>query len=87
MKRTIIAALGGTIVAAGLGFAAAAPAQAAPCSYFGSTPSPGICGAPSISGGIANAKKNLKDNFNVSTSLNNLGHALTHGVGTDDPPA
>lgn len=86
MKKTMIAAMGGTIVAAGLGFAAA-PAQAAPCSYFGSTPSPGICGAPSISGGITNAKKNLNANFNVGSALGNLGQALTHGVGTDDPPA
>lgn len=86
MKKAIIAAVGGAAVAAALGFAAA-PAQAAPCSYFGDQPSDGICGAPSISGTIGNAKKNLQDNFNVGSALNNLGYNLTHGVGTDDPAA
>jgi hypothetical protein len=81
MKRAVIAAVAGLGVAAGIGLAA--PAQAAPCSYFGDKPSSGICGVPGVSGTIANAQKNLQNNFSVSNALKNLGFALTHGVGSD----
>jgi hypothetical protein len=83
MKKTvtIIAGIAGAAVAAGIGMAA--PAQAGPCSYFnGGTPDKSICGVPNINDSIANARKNLQNNFNPQTALNNLQHAITHGVGT-----
>jgi hypothetical protein len=79
MKKSIIATL--TIVA---GIGLAAPAQAAPCAYFGDKPSNAICGVPNVSDSIANARKNLQNNFSTSNALTNLGYAITHGVGSDD---
>ena len=91
IRRTVIAA---ALIAVPI--ALAAPAQAAPatCSggygYFG----PGekdrdksICGVPNISESMGNAMTNLHENFNPRTAADNFKHNLTHGVGTDDPPA
>jgi hypothetical protein len=60
----------------------------------------GVCGIPDLATtaaqSIANlhdnlnlgqAGQNLQDNFNVGDAASNLQHNLTHGVGTDDPPA
>jgi hypothetical protein len=86
MIKTAIAA---AVLAGGLAVAGAAPASAS-CSYFGaneSAPSSqGICkGGISISQSIQNASTNLKKNLSLTGNLNvnNLKHALTHGVGTD----
>jgi hypothetical protein len=99
MKKTIVAGVAGAAIAGAIGFGAAT-AQAAPCSYFGSTPSQGICGLPNIAGSMLNAGQNLKDNFSASqaaanaknnfspsNAANNLQHALTHGVGSGDADA
>lgn len=80
MRKLIITAVGGAAVAAGV--VLAAPAQAAPCAWFGSNPSKSICGVPSVSGTIQNAQTNLSTNFNPQTALNNLQYNLTHGVGS-----
>jgi hypothetical protein len=97
MKKIIVAGFAGAAIAAGLGFAA--PAQAT-CVINSTNPdanSPGIC-VPnlqdSVQQSLANLKKNLspaqaaqnlKDNTDPGTALGNLQHALTHGVGSDDP--
>jgi hypothetical protein len=90
MKKTILAGIAGAAIAGAIGFAAPA-AQAAPCSYFGNNPGTeaynGICGTPDLADSILHAGTNLQKNFNPSTAATNLQQALTHGVGTDDPPA
>jgi hypothetical protein len=60
----------------------------------------GICGAPDLANSILNAGtnlqsnfdpslagKNLQKNFNAADAASNLQHALTNGVGTNDPAA
>jgi hypothetical protein len=99
MKKTIIAGVAGAAIAGAISLGAAT-AQAAPCSYFGSDPDNGICGAPSIAGSILNAGQNMKNNFSASqaaanaknnfspsNAASNLQHALTHGVGSEDQNA
>jgi hypothetical protein len=97
MKKIIVTGFAGAAIAAGLGFAA--PAQAT-CVINSTTPvanSPGIC-APDLQASVqqsldnlkknlspAQAAQNLKDNTDPGTALGNLQHALTHGVGSDDP--
>lgn len=81
MKRAIIAGIAGLGVAAGIALGAA-PAQAAPCAWFSSNPDKSICGVPNVSTSISNAQKNLQNNLNLGAGLNNLGYALTHGVGS-----
>ena len=79
MKRVIA---GATIaIGAGIvGIGVAGQAQAAPaCSYFGSNPSSGICGAPSLGGSMQNAQDNLKKNLSPQNALNNLKKNLGLG--------
>jgi hypothetical protein len=96
VRRTVIAA---ALVAVPIAFAASA--QAAPCSYFGDESNPksqGICGAPDLAGTFGQVRTNLAKNFSPQeaagnlrrnldpgTAAGNLEHAITHGVGTDDP--
>jgi hypothetical protein len=81
MRKTIVAGIAGAAIAAGLGLAA--PAQAAPapapCSYFNG-PDKSICGTPNISQSIHNARKNLQDNFNPQTALDNLQKNLSGDI-------
>jgi hypothetical protein len=82
IRRTVVAA---ALVAVPL--ALAAPAQAT-CSYFGSDGSQHdrtFCGVPNIQQSVGNAKDRLRENFNVGTAVGNLQHAVTNGVGSDDP--
>ena len=96
VRRTVIAA---ALVAIPIAFAASA--QAAPCSYFGDESKPesqGICGVPDLAGTFGQVRTNLANNFSPQvtagnlrgnldpgTAAGNLEHAITHGVGTDDP--
>ena len=96
VRRTVIAA---ALVAVPIAFAASA--QAAPCSYFGDESKPesqGICGVPDLAGTFGQVRTNLANNFSPQeaagnlrgnldpgTAAGNLEHAITHGVGTDDP--
>ncbi|HEX3285396.1 MAG TPA: hypothetical protein VHT50_12255 [Mycobacterium sp.] len=75
MKKTIIAGFAGAVVATGLGLAA--PAQAAPCSYFSSDRGweRTFCGVPDAGMTVDNMRKNLQTNLNnmsPQNSLNNL---------------
>jgi hypothetical protein len=93
MKRTIIAGIAGTVVAAGLGFAA--PTQAAPCSYFGNDGSQydrTFCGVPDLATSVENARTNLRNNLNALKPKNaidqlrkNLGLGGTDSGETDSP--
>ena len=60
----------------------------------------GICGIPDLATtaaqsianlhdnlNLGNAASNLQSNFDAGSAASNLQHALTNGVGTDDPPA
>jgi hypothetical protein len=84
MKKTIIAGIAGAAVAAGLGFAA--PAQAAPCSYFGSGSQydKSICGVPDLPTTVADARTNLRDNLSLQKGLENLQRNLDPGAAGDN---
>src|SRR5690349_3345438 len=62
--------------------------------------SSGICGIPDLATtaaqsianlhdnlNLGNAASNLQSNFDAGAATGNLQHALTHGVGSYDPPA
>jgi hypothetical protein len=72
MKKTIIAGFAGAVVATGL--ALAAPAQAAPCSYFSSDRGweRTFCGVPDAGVTVDNARTNLQNNMNIQNGLDNL---------------
>jgi hypothetical protein len=92
MTRTIIAGIAGTVVAAGLGFAA--PAQAT-CSYFGQDDSQydrTPCGVPDLATSVENARTNLRNNMNALKPKNamdqlqkNLGLGGADSGGADSP--
>jgi hypothetical protein len=95
MKRTIIAGIAGTVVAAGLGFAAPAQAEPEYCSYFGQgdgqydrTP----CGVPDLATSVENARTNLRNNLNTLNPKNamdqlrkNLSLGAADSGGPDSP--
>jgi hypothetical protein len=89
MKRTIIAGIAGTVVAAGLGFAAPAQAEPATCSYFSQgdsqydrTP----CGVPDLATSVENARTNLRNNLNALNPKNAMDQVRKNlGVGGADP--
>jgi hypothetical protein len=89
MKRTIIAGIAGTVVAAGLGFAA--PTQAAPCSYFGQDDSQydrTPCGVPDLATSVENARTNLRNNLNALNPQNSMGQLRKNlGLGAADSGA
>ncbi len=103
MKKTILAGIAGAAIAGAIGFAAPAAQAAPCSYFGdnpGTEAYNGICGAPDLADSILNAGTNLQnnfspsnaatnvqDNFNAGDAASNLQHNLTHGVGTDDPPA
>jgi len=73
MKKTILAGIAGAAIAGAIGFAA--PAQAAPCSYFSSGPAGWertFCGVPDAGMTLDNARTNLQNNLNMQKGLDNL---------------
>jgi hypothetical protein len=73
MKRTIIAGIAGTVVAAGLGFAAPAQAEPEYCSYFGQGDGQydrTSCGVPDLASSVENARANLAKNLNALNPKN-----------------
>ncbi|MDT5186023.1 MAG: hypothetical protein QOJ20_1915 [Mycobacterium sp.] len=83
MKKTIIAGIAGAAVAAGLGLAA--PAQATPCSYFGSGQyDKSICGVPDLPTTVGDARTNLRDNLSLQQGLENLQKNVDPGTAGDN---
>lgn len=84
MKTMIGTAL--AVAGAALAVATAAPSPAA-CSLFpsdGGTKS--ICGTPNLQDTLTNARKNLRDNFNPQTAVDNLKKNLgSLGGGSSTP--
>jgi hypothetical protein len=72
MKKTILAGIAGAAIAGAIGFAA--PAQAAPCSYFSSDRGweRTFCGVPDAGMTLDNARTNLQNNLNMQKGLDNL---------------
>jgi hypothetical protein len=72
MKKTILAGIAGAAIAGAIGFAA--PAQAAPCSYFSSDRGweRTFCGVPDAGMTVDNARTNLQNNMNMQKGLDNL---------------
>jgi len=72
MKKTILAGIAGAAIAGAIGFAA--PAQAAPCSYFSSDRGweRTFCGVPDAGMTVENARTNLQNNMNMQKGLDNL---------------
>jgi hypothetical protein len=72
MKKTILAGIAGAAIAGAIGFAA--PAQAAPCSYFSSDRGweRTFCGVPDAGITVDNARTNLQNNMNMQKGLDNL---------------
>jgi hypothetical protein len=103
MKKTILAGIAGAAIAGAIGFAAPAQATTPCAYFPNSgvdEATGGICGIPDLTTTAAQSIANLHDNLNLGqagqnlqgnldagTAASNLQHALTHGVGTDDPPA
>jgi hypothetical protein len=84
MRTIVLAGVAGVAVAAAVGFAA--PAQAAPCSYFGADAANRrvICGVPDLAGSLANAGTNLQNNFDPQRALDNLQRNLDAGTAADN---
>jgi hypothetical protein len=76
MKKTILAGIAGAAIAGAIGFAA--PAQAAPCSYFSSDRGweRTFCGVPDAGMTVENARTNLQNNMNMQKGLDNLNKNL-----------
>ena len=97
VRRTVIAA---ALVAVPIAFAASAQAAPCSYfgADESKPDSQGICGVPDLAGTFGQVRTNLAKNFSPQeaagnlrrnldpgTAAGNLEHAITHGVGTDDP--
>ena len=101
IRRTVIAASLVAVPIAFAASAQAAPATCSYFGADESkSESQGMCGVPDLAGTFGQVRTNLannfspgkaaghlQDNFNPGKAAGNLEQAITHGVGTDDPPA